>query len=234
MSIVLDIIVITIIVATTLITMKKGFVKTILSLASWFLTLILVSSFGGAVAEFAYDSFIEEKVVAAVEEPINKQLESSEEAIESIFDSLPSFIASSAEKNGVGTENLIEEISDGKTPNDIAVAVNNNIVEPTVLPMLVIVVDIIMFTVLMFVFRIVTKLVCTLFKAPVLKSVNKYLGAGLGVIKGLLISMLVATIISFVATYGFGGQFLIFTEDAIEGSYLFGKLADILELALFG
>ena len=230
MSIILDLIVVAIVVITTLITRKKGFVKSILSLASWILTILIISSFGQLIAETAYDSFVKEKVVAAVEEPLTQQLENSEEAINGIFNSFPKFLTNSAQKNGVGTESILQEISQGKTPNDIALSVNNNIVKPTVLPIILIIVDVVMFTVLMFVFRILTKLICTLFKAPVLKSVNKALGVVLGVVKGLLISVLVCSVITFIISYGFGGEFLIFTEDAIENSYLFGKLAGVLNL----
>lgn len=233
MNIVLDLIVVAIVLITTLITMKKGFVKSILSLAGLVLTILIISTFGEMIASTVYSGFIEKGIVSSVESAITQQMESGEAAIDGIFDSLPSFIAKSAEKNGVGTESVMSEISKGKTPNDIALSVNNNIVKPLVLPLLLIIVDVVMFTVLMFVMKLLSKMICTLFKAPVLKSVNKFMGAILGVFKGLLISVIVCSMISFVVIYSFGGEFLIFTEEAIESSYLFGKLAGVLNLTAF-
>jgi len=233
MSIVLDLIVVAIVVISTIVTMKKGFVKTTLSLASWILTIWIISSFGGMISEAIYDGAFEKKVIASIEAPLTQQLESGEEALDGVFDSLPSFVSKSMEKKGVGTESIMSEISNGKTPRDIALTVNNTIVEPTVLPLILIVVDIILFVVLMFIFRILTKLISALFKVPVLKSVNKFLGAILGIVRGLVISVLVCSIISFIAAYGFDGQFLIFTEKSIEASFLFGKLAGVLNLTAF-
>ena len=233
MNIVLDLIVVAIVIITTLITMKKGFVKSILSLASLILTILIISTFGEMIASTVYSSFIEKGIVSSVETALSQQMESGEAEIDGVFDSLPSFIAKSAEKNGVGAESVMQGISQGKTPNDIALSVNNDVVKPLVLPLLLIIIDVVMFTVLMFVFRILSKMICALFKAPVLKNVNKAMGAILGIVKGLLISVIVCSIISFVVIYNFGGEFLIFTEDAIEGSYLFGKLAGILNLTAF-
>ncbi len=233
MNIILDLIVVAIVVITALITMKKGFVKSVLSLASLILTILIISSFGQIIASTVCSGLIEKGVVSTVETTLTQQMESGEAAIDGIFDALPDFIANSAEKNGIGTDGLVSEISQGKKPHDIALTVNNQIVKPLVLPILLIIIDIIMFTVLMFVFRFLSKMICTLFKAPVLKSVNKALGVVLGIIKGLLISVLVCSIISFIVNYGFGGKFLIFTEEAIESSYLFGKLANVLNLTSF-
>lgn len=234
MNIILDLIVIAIVVITTLITMKKGFVKSILSTASLILTILIISSFGQQIASLVYTEFVEKSIVSSVESAIGEQMDAGEEAIDGVFAALPDFISNAADKNGVGTESLVNEISQGNTPHDIAMMVNDQVVEPMILPILLIVVDIIMFTVLMFVFKLLSKMICTLFKAPVLKSVNKALGVVLGIAKGLLISVLVCSIISFVVSYGFGGNFLIFTEDAINNSYLFGNLASVLNLTGLG
>ncbi len=230
MHIVLDLIVVVIIVVTTLITMKKGFVKSILSIASLILTLAIISSFGQLIADAIYTGFVEDTVVSSVESTLDKQIETGEAAMEEIWESLPKFITNSAEKNDINTDSIIADINHGQTAKDIALSVNNNIVKPLVLPMLLIVVDIILFTVLMFVFKLLSKMICTLFKAPVLKSVNKALGIVLGIIKGLAISVLVCSVIAFIVDINSSQQFLIFNQAVIEDSYIFGKLASLMNI----
>ncbi len=233
MHLILDLIVVAIVVITTLITMKKGFIKSILSLVSLILTIFIISSFGEPIASAAYSGLFEKGIVSSVETAVSQQMEKGEAAIDGVMDALPKFIANSAEKNGVGSDSIMSEISQGKTPNEVALTVNDQIVKPLLLPLLLIIVDIIMFTVLMFVFRLLSKMICTLFKAPVLKSVNKVLGVFLGIGKGLLISVLVCSIITFIVSYGLGGKFLIFTEESIESSYIFSRLANVLNLTDF-
>ena len=87
-----------------------------------------------------------------------------------------------------------------------------------------------MFTALMILLRFFNKFVCTLFKAPVLNQVNKFLGVILGIIKGLAISAIVCSAITYIVSMRADANYIVFTSGAINDSLLFGRLAFLCQV----
>ena len=221
MNYILDLIVIAIILIFVLITYKKGFVKTFLSLASLVLTILIISSFGEPLAELSYDSFIDKSVQKTVVKNIEASYTAAEEMTDSVWNSIPQFFRNNSEKVGVNKSNLDTLIvGNTESPQVIAQNISTNVVRPMAVSFLVIIIDVVLFVVLMFIFRFLSKLICTLFKAPVLKQANKFLGIILGAVKGIAVAILVCSIIAYIASVN-GNGFLIFNQTAIDNSILF-------------
>ena len=232
MHILLDLIVIVIVAIVTMATIKKGFVRSVLGLASLVITILLISTFGKLIANTVYNVCIEKGVVSAVESTLGGDSATREATVEDIFEALPPYIANSAAKSGINTETITAALDTGAPAHSIAVTVNEQVVEPLVLPMLLVLIDIILFSLLMIIFRFITKLICPLFKAPILNQANKFLGAVLGIIKGVVIAALVCSLINFIIEY-YSIDNVVFSKESIENSYIFGKLSNILDLTSF-
>lgn len=220
MNYILDLIVILVIALFVLITYKKGFVKSFLSIASLILTILIISSFGEPLAELSYDTFIASSIKKTVVSNVEATNAATEEMTESIWQSIPALIRNNSEKAGVTKNSLDKMIIGISSPEQIAENVSTNVVRPMAVSFLVIIIDVVLFVILMFIFRVLSKLVCTLFKAPVLKQANKLFGVVLGAIKGVAVAILVCSIISYIVTVS-NNEFLIFNSTAIESSLLF-------------
>ena len=94
MGIVLDLIVIAIILIFCLISAKKGFVKTIVEAVGVVAAIILAFTFSSPLAATTYDKIIEPPILNAVS---SETTESSENAVQNIWDSMPKFIINNAD-----------------------------------------------------------------------------------------------------------------------------------------
>lgn len=228
MNWILDLIVVAIVVLCAVLSARRGFVKTILSVASLILCVFIVSSFGNPLSEVIYDSCIEKPISSSIEKSIAENFGSSADInydADDLLDTIPSSLRKQLDKYGFDEDKLHTVVSLKQNPAETAKAISADIVKPLVTPMLLIIVDIVLFTVSAVILRIVTKFICKLFKAPVLNKVNKLFGVVLGIVKGLVISAIVCTVITYIVTNKISGDFLIFTEKAIADSVLFAKLS---------
>ena len=230
MSTVLDLIVVGIIVVCVLISIKKGFVRSVLGIISLILTFFIISSVAKPTAEFIYESVIEEKVCNTISE---KYTAAEETGTDFIWESLPSFITNTAENAGIKKDEVGKILKREETPENIAQNISDDIIKPSVLSILTFIIDAVLFVVLMLIFRFLSKIVCKLFKAPVLNQVNALLGGVLGFVKGVIISALVCALLSFVVSVSDGGEFLFIDKNVIENSYLFGILSNSLNFNYF-
>ena len=221
MNYILDLIVVAVIALFVLITYKKGFVKSFLSIASLVLTIVIISSFSEPLAELSYDTFIDASIQKTVVKNIEATNNATEELTESVWLSIPQLIRSNSEKVGITKKSLDNIIIGSNTsPEETAKNISTNVVRPMAVSFLVIIIDIVLFVILMFIFRFLSKLVCTLFKAPVLKQANKLLGVILGAIKGIAVAILVCSVISYIVNVS-GNDLFIFNQAAIDSSLLF-------------
>lgn len=230
MSIVLDLIVVAIILLFVFITMKKGFVKNILNIAALVITLLVIINFANPISVGIYNAFIEKPVCSSIEKTIVSAEEKGESMVAEFWNDMPNILTNTAENSGINSSELSDLILGSNDAAATAQQISDDIIKPTVVSILVIAVDIILFVVLMFVFKIIIKAICKLFKAPVLNQVNKLFGGILGFVKGVIIAILVCSVISFIVYTSKNGEFLFFTKEVIDKTYLFSKFANILQL----
>lgn len=223
MSIVLDLIVVAIVAIFVFTTMRHGFVKSFLNLAALILTVVIVSSCGKILASTAYDAFFKKSIQKTVNESVSSASGVTEVDIKTTFDKLPALVRNSAENAGITTEKLTKTV--GTSKEKLASTIENDVIRPVACSFIQIIIQILLFALLMFLFSLVIKFLCTLFKAPVLSHVNKALGALLGFVKGVVIAAIVCCLISYVVSVSRNGEFLIFTKSAIDQSVLFKALS---------
>ncbi len=229
MSIILDVIVVAIILLVTFLTMKRGFVKSIIGIVSLVLTLLIISAVSNPISTFIYDSMIDNPVQNFVVEKLEEQDQKNDEVVNSVWNSLPKFITSTAENSGITTDHIGNIIKDDRDNKTIAVQFSHNVVRPAAISIISLAVNIILFVILTIIFRILSKVICKLFKAPVLKQVNKGLGLVLGVIKGIVIASLACVIISYIAAFS-DASYVLLNSDIIEETIIFSKLSTLFGL----
>lgn len=229
MNIILDIIVILIVLIVTFINIKRGFVKSIMGLASLVATVLIISTCSMPISTFVYDTMIDKYVRNSVVEQLEKQEEKNEQAISTVWDSLPKIITNTAENSGVTATSISALVNKDKSSEEVAENFSKNIIRPTAISVLSFAINIILFIVLMLVFRILSKVICKLFKAPVLKQVNKVLGLVLGVFKGIIIASLVCVIVSYIVSFS-TNEYMFINQSIIEKTFIFSKMSNLFGL----
>lgn len=225
MSIVLDVILVVIFAAFVLTAAKKGFVKTLLELVAVAAALILSYQLSPVVAQGAYDGFVKESMVTAIEEQIDENFDTSTAAkkAEVTLEALPDFMVSLASSAGVEINDIKAKIASEKfSSQNIATELVEKVAEPIVIGAMTIVIFMILAIILIFALKFVAHLVSKLFDVPLIGTANKILGGALGACKGVIVIIFICTILDFLFAKG-DSELSV----AVNDSFVIGLLDNI-------
>lgn len=219
-SLILDLIFVAIIGISALVSAKRGFVKTLVETVGFVAAVFIAFTVSSPLADMVYDKMVEPPVIKAA---VNSVDESAEHEA---FNALPDFIVeNSSEFFGATnkfTEKITENISKG-TENAVRTA-SQEIVKPVVTKILSLLFSAILIIVLLILVKFLAKLLNGVFSFSVVGKINRALGGIIGVIKGIIFVLLIYIIVSFILSVT-GKPFLIFTDENISSSYIFGFLS---------
>lgn len=225
MSIILDVILITILAAFIFTAAKKGFMLTLLELLAVIVALAMSYQFSPVVAQAAYDSLLEESLIESVETQIDETLNisSTTAQAEVILESIPDFMVSFASSAGVDLEEVKSQISSEKfSSENLATELVVKVAQPIAVGALTVIFFLILSAVLIFALKWVAKLLSKLFKLPLIGTVNKVLGGVLGACKGVLVIVFVCTFLELIFSNGDSE-----ISNAVNNSYVIGLLDNV-------
>lgn len=218
MSIILDVILLTIFAAFVFVAAKKGFMLSLLELLAVILALALSYQFSPVVAQAAYDNVVEKSLVETVEIQIeeNLNISSSTQQAEVILEAIPDFMVTFASSVGIELEEVKTQItSQTFSAENLATELVSKVAQPIVVAALTVLFFLLISAVLMFAFKWVAQLLSKIFKLPLIGTVNKVLGGVLGACKGVMVIIFVSTFLHLIFA---GGESEI--SNAVNGSYI--------------
>lgn len=214
---------------------KDGFAKTIVSFAGIFIAIILAASISKPVANYAYKSFAQKPIEAAIENSIQTQLDKASESapsaqqllsgFESAIEKLPNFI-----KNTLKTDEKQAEISDHivklYTTNitEFSQKITDIVVKPILISVIAAAVFVIIFIAVFIICAILSKALKLVNKLPLLGGVNSLLGGIIGLLKGLIIVLIINFVIISITSSG-TNIFGVITAQTVECSLIMKNLA---------
>ncbi len=225
MSIILDVILLTVFAAFVFTAAKKGFMLSLLELIAVIAALTLSYQFSPVVAQAAYDNIVEKNLVETVETQIDEKLNvsSSTAQAEMVLDSMPEFMVSFASSVGIELEEVKTKISSETfSAENLATELVEKIAQPIVVAALTAIAFLLLSAVLMFALKWIAGLLSKLFKIPLIGTVNKVLGGVLGACKGVMVIIFVSTILKVLFAVGESE-----ISTAVNGSYVVGLLDNI-------
>ena len=228
MSIVLDLIVISIIILMILISAKRGFVRVAVEVAGFVAAIMLSFTLSATFADFTYQKVIEPAIVSSVE---NITVETTDSAAENTWNALPDFIKNNAGKLGINKDDITQDITEniGQSANDIVSSISENTIKPIAVSILKTLYSVILMLILMVIVKFLAKAINKLFSFSVIGKVNKILGGTLGAIKGIIFAWLFCAIIYLIISCTKNGIW-IFNYDNIENTYLFKLLVNVIKI----
>ncbi|MBQ8766670.1 MAG: CvpA family protein [Clostridia bacterium] len=201
MSIILDVILLTVFAAFVFTAAKKGFMQSLLELVAVILALVLSYQLSPVVAQSAYDSVVEKSLIKTVEAQLDETLNisSSTAQAETILEAIPDFMVSFASSSGIEIDEIKAKItSESISAENIATELVQKVAQPIVVAALTAVLFLILSIVLIFALKFVAGLLSKLFKLPLIGTVNKVLGGVLGGCKGVMVIILISTVLKLV------------------------------------
>lgn len=173
--------------------MRRGFLRSIISLVGGILSLVLASFLASYASEWIFDVFmrpnITTKVYNVLHDTIGQDLQTRNQAIFSIF---PSFVSNVLSYHGISAQTFNNSILTASQSATLQVV---NAIAPIIINFIRMIIFSILMVLLSFIVRRVTFLVSRITRLPMLKQIDQLLGGFLGLIKCALFIFVFCTII---------------------------------------
>ena len=232
MGYVLDIAVVAVFALTVFRGYKNGFLHSVIGFVGMIAAVVLAFSLSGPIAEGSFNLFVKGPTQSAIETRVEEAIAASggdatKISLQAAEESLPGFVKSMMEKNGVTLSSLIGKLDAGT--ESVAKAIANKVTETVVKPVVVLlvrcIVGIVLLIALLIVAAILGKLLRGILRVTPLKTLDGVLGAVLGALKGVLWALLLVTIMQMIA--GFTAPDAVVSEKAIEESVVVSRIAEV-------
>lgn len=225
MGLILDLIIIGIVIIFALLSIKRGFVRTIIEIIGFLFAIIFANKVCPILAGFTYDKLLEPTIIKSL-----SGMSFNSNSLSAIEEGIPDFILNLL-GNGFNLQNF-QSIINENISNGLETAVmsaSQTVIKPIIAQVLTLIYTIFLTTILLLIVSILARIINKLFSFSFVGKINKVLGAGLGVIKGIIISAIFCTIIALVVSVTENG-FLIFTQANIDSSYIFKLLCFTIKI----
>ncbi len=198
----LDILLIAVLAFDVIWHVKKGFVRTLLTLLAAIAAFCLAMKAAEPVATWCYDAFLDPMICEKVDEHISDfdDAHSAKEVVNEVARVIPEQLSTILKRINADPNDAVDQIGSVKdggalTPQQIS----QKIVKPVAMVVLKIIATLLCYGVLMALFHVLIHLLCSVTKLPVLHSADKLLGGALGFLKGLVLVYLITLLCSLIA-----------------------------------
>lgn len=227
MSLILDLAIILIIALCTVIGIKRGAVKEIVSLVGIIVALVLAITVSKIGAAFIYNGFVGESIYNTVYEAVEDKVG---EDISATIEALPEEIFQIGDAIGVDiTEKLETGLKEGTNlASSVAEIVSESIARPLVISLIQLVLFIILFIVFKVLIGWLGKILNIVAKLPVLGSANKLVGGIVGILKGVIIASIICYVVIIILKVqpdGFAG----INQEIVEDTKIFSLISGIVK-----
>lgn len=217
MTFILDLVVLAIIVLFIIISVKKGFVKTLVEFVGLLLAVYFSITLSGPLANFVYEKAVEPSVSAAITTAIENAEASAESTVkESVYNSLPSFVS-----NKIDLSDFEIGVGDAAA-NEICA----NVVKPLAISFFKAIFTLLLFIILNIAVKFLAKIINKIFSFKLLGTLNRVLGGVLGLVKGIIFAVIFVIVTEIIISLT--GGFFIFTQAAVDSSVIFSLVAKFL------
>ena len=221
MSLVIDVILLAILFTAVIVGYKKGFIKISVVAIGFVVSFILAITLSTTVANYTYDTFLQEKMVDTVNSTLTKQGDVAiDTAVENAFSS-DKMIIKMAKICDVTADDIKANVSaetDGITT--VSQYIEGEVIRPTMTFMLRVVFMILLFILCSVLFNILSNLLSKTFSLTVAKKADPVLGGILGLFIGIVI-IFISTILLDTVISLFPDGFIGISSATRDGSYVY-------------
>ena len=206
----------------------RGFVRTLIETVGGIIIICTAFSLSNSLANYVYDSYMRDDIVSSIANTAQHAKLNTEAAVDDIWESLPSVVRGAAAVGGFDKDSLsdaIDKTVDGGTEK-VELLVADTIVKPIVTGAISFIVSLLLIAVLLFLLHKLAYWINSMFKLPIINSVNSVLGGVIGAVKGAVVIFALVVLISLIMQI-FGEKFAFFTPEFIDKTHLFKLLYNL-------
>lgn len=200
MAYIIDGVVILIFLLSIIIGARRGFIKTLSGVVAFVAALAVALLLKDAVAGFVYNTMVEPPILSNLEEQLGAD-GTTVQNMEKAYDTLPDLVKNLLAQVGVQDVNDLTQTmkvgAEGSLVQSVA-----DVVRSVVLPVLQAVFSLVLFILAHIAAGLLLRVLDVVAKLPLLKQVNKSLGAVAGVFSGVLWVLFAVSVIQIVAALG--------------------------------
>ena len=209
-----DVVVIVILLLSLVIGYNRGAAKMIVSLLGGIASFVLAAFLGDFCANLIYDSYLSSAIINSVSSTVMNS-----GAGELVTAELPPFVSFAVMLTGFDYDSALK-VSLDTIPQAIATGFESA-VKPVVMSVLTFVLTLLIFLLIYFVLRLILKAILGfVFEMPLLKGINKFLGAVLSFFGSLIFVSFLAFLLNIIMPYLTEIPFWL-SESTIYNSYIF-------------
>lgn len=181
---------------------RRGFIKTIAGVAAFVVALALAAMLGGPVSEFVYGRTVEPAVVNSIDAQVGEGSAAAEKLDLALVD-MPNFVTNILKNAQIESgADLMEKLSGAQEGETVAQSISRQVVSPVVIPLLKVLCSLLLFLAVLIVVTILFKAFNVVAKLPLLKQLNKSLGALAGAVLGVLWVFFAVSVLQVIAALG--------------------------------
>ncbi len=215
--------------------MRKGLIASLITTFGYFVSLAL-SIFGGRfLSKLIFAMFFEAPIANSIDSKISQSFNASSIGgmLDSALESVPKMFKGIIENQKITSAQMAQQIGSQVMSGEISIghAITQNYIEPVVCIILQIVLAALLFSVLMFAVKIISRMARGVKKIPLLGPVNKLLGGALGFIQASIIIYLIGLLAGMLLSAKPDGYEYL-NYQIIENTYLF-KIFFSLDISTF-
>lgn len=180
-----DAIIVVIFLLFIILGVKRGFVRSVLDLVGTLAAMLVSMWFSGIAAQWFFSTFLQESLTRQIAEAL--QSAPAADAAEAVLSVVPEILRGGLEAFGITSDAINQAVAG--TSGQAAEAVVA-VLAPMVVSALRGLFALVLFIFLLVIFRILSGVVCRIFRLPVLRQLDKGLGILLGVAQAALITVL--------------------------------------------
>ena len=221
MSIVFDLIILTVIALCILSGWKNGFVKSLMEFASSILAFFAALFFTPYLGAYICENYLLGAIASEIAETLTSLLNMAGGTTEKLFTSMPLELSNIFDRFGVDQTSFVAKFSSSKPVGEELV---NDMAETIAMPAAQMIsaalAFIIIFVAVAIILKIVTIVIGLAVELPVLKQLNEVFGLVFGVFTALFYSIVLATVFSHLAESLAVFDPSRFSADMIENTFL--------------
>lgn len=164
---------------------KRGFVRSVLDLVGTLAAMLVSMWFSGIAAQWVFSTFLQESLTRQIAEAL--QAAPAADAADAVLSVVPEILRGGLEAFGITSDAINQAVAG--TSGQAAEAVVA-VLAPMVVSALRGLFALVLFIFLLVIFRILSGVVCRIFRLPVLRQLDKGLGILLGITQAVLITVL--------------------------------------------
>lgn len=226
---IVDLLIIIMVVVVSVFSARKGFLMSLLDVASYALSGILVKYFSPSVSDYVYNSYFAQQVSDKLKTllPDGKCYDGIYGIIEETLSVLPSEITDIATQFGIyPTESAFKDFSEKYEYFTVSM-IEQRFIEPIAKGAISVIAVILLFVIFVIALKIISVMInsaLTRRNHPIIRSSNTILGAALGVVKGCVYAVMICLAINIIVPVAANDTL----TEAASNSYFCKLIADLI------